>query len=97
MKLDFENDKPVKSAKEFLTEISTSVITNSKKLEKIQANTGLTKDEIMALIYEKRSKRLHINIKPTLYEVAEKYAKNKNTNIATLISNLLLQEMFKKK
>lgn len=97
MKLDFDAGKSVQSAKEFLTDISASVISNPKKLEKIQTNTGLTKNEIMALIYEKRSKRLHINLKPTLYEVAERYAKANNTNVATLISNLLLQEMFKKK
>lgn len=94
MKLDFNMEK---SAKDFLTEISASAVSNPKKMEKIQNNTGLTKDEIMALIYEKSDKRLHINLKPTLYALIERCAEKNNCKINTFISNLLLKEVFKKK
>ena len=51
----------------------------------------------MALIYEKSDKRLHINLKPTLYALIERYAEKNNCKINTFISNLLLKEIFKKK
>lgn len=94
MKLDFDMGK---SAKAFLTEISTSAISNPKKMEKIQNNTGLTKDEIISLVYEKSDKRIHINLKPTLYALIERCAEKNNSKVSTYISNLLLKEVFKKK
>lgn len=90
--LDFGQET---TARAHVSQLDKAILSNPEKMQEIQNTTGLTKEEIIGLIYEKKSKRVHISMKPTLFDMIESYASKEQMTVTSFLTELAIQEIFK--
>lgn len=85
--LDFGEET---TARAHVSQLDPTILTNPQRLQDFQNATGLSKEEIIGLIYEKKSKRVHVAMKPTLYGLINKYAKEQNMTVTAVLIELAI-------